>query len=162
QFVTMTAGPRRPALGSRHEAASAADSDAPRRARGCEALREGVRRPELAAVEGVSAGTLRAADRQRGLGALHGVHRAGASADGAGSTPHRVPSADLAEGRTTRPAPVGFISDQFRNAPLGDATHGFGSQEAALDTIPPDAMHSTAEMCSHSGGSLSGSPSCSP
>src|SRR5262245_49929329 len=51
---------------------------------------------------------------------------------------------------------------QFRNAPLGDAAQGFGSHDPAPIAVPPSSAQSASVSCSHSGGSVCGSPSCSP
>src|SRR5437773_12435244 len=60
-----------------------------------------------------------------------------------------------------RSSPARVVS-QLRKAPLGDDTQGFGSQDAALETVPPSSAQSAVVSCSHSGGPGWRSPSSSP
>src|SRR5256885_3278971 len=47
-----------------------------------------------------------------------------------------------------RSSPARVVS-QSRNAPLGDDTQGFGSQDAALETVPPSAAQSAVRSEEH-------------
>jgi len=87
-----------------------------------------------------------------------GIESAHTGAQTPGDPPLRsqnrlVQSLPQVQGAGVGPAQAGVVLRQ---------AHGFGEQDAALETVPPSCLQAEAVSRSHSGGSVDGSPSCSP